>query len=120
MLLVIAIAMAIVFGLQAWNRHSKGNKVAPAQIFKIHMAVGVLTLAFFLLHGLPKLLSGWAPLPNMVTGVALGVVLLAAVILGAVTKNSRGAQRKQLARCHGICAATALVLLVVHVGFAIL
>lgn len=120
MLLVIALVMVIVFGLQAWNRRGKGQKVAPAQVFKTHMLVGVLTLAFFLVHGLPKLLSGRVPLPNMATGVALGVVLLATVLLGAVTKNSRGPQRKALARCHGIGATAALALLVVHVGLAIL
>ena len=119
MLLVIAIAMVVVFGLQAWNRRGKGQKVAPAQVFKIHMLVGVLTLVFFLVHGLPKILGGYAPLPNMVTGVALGVVLLATVLLGAYTKSSRGALRKALARYHGIGATVALVLLVVHVGLAI-
>lgn len=120
MLLVIVIAMAVVFGLQAWNRHSKGKaKVAPAQVFKVHMAVGVLTLAVFLVHGLPKLLSGRVPLPNEATGVLLGLTLLTTVVLGALTKNARGPQRKTLARCHGIGATAALVLLVAHVGLAL-
>lgn len=119
LILIIAIVVA-VFAIQAWNRHGSGKKIAPAQIFKLHMCLGVLVLAFFFIHGLPKLLSGWAPLPNLVTGCLLALTILATVILGAVTKNSRGAKRKALARCHGIGAATALVLLVVHVGLAIL
>lgn len=61
--LIIALVMVVVFGLQARNRHVRGkHKVAPAQMFKIHLTVGVLTLVLFLVPtGTPSMMSSEHP-----------------------------------------------------------
>lgn len=112
MLLVVLVA-AVVFGLQAYNRHSKGPKVAPAQVFLLHQVCGVVLVLFAVYHGVSHLLGG-APLPREATGILLIAALCLTAVFGALTKSARGEERRRRALVHRVGAVCALVLLAAH------
>lgn len=118
-MVLIVLVPFIVIALQAWNRRVKQPKIAPKVIFPLHKVAGAFLLAFFVVHGLPKLLSGWAPFPNALTGGLLAVALLLAVIFGALTASSKGPRRRTLATVHRCSAIAAFVLVIAHIAVAV-
>lgn len=119
-MLPIVIVAVIIILLQLWNRRVKQPKLAPKAVFPLHKVAGVVLLAVFFVHGLPKFLAGWAPLPNAVTGVLLAIALLATVVFGALASSAKGPRRRSLARGHRVGVAASAVLVAAHVALAVL
>lgn len=119
-ILPIVIVAVIIILLQLWNRRVKQPKLAPKAIFPLHKVAGIVLIAVFLIHGLPKLLSGWAPLPNAVTGALLAIALICTVVFGALASSAKGPRRRSLALGHRVGAGAAAVLVAAHIALAVL